>query len=51
MAREAARFVADAFHQIAVAGDHVGLVIDQAVAKARGQMRSASAMPTALAMP
>ena len=34
MAGQRDRFVADAFHQIAVAGDDIGLVVDQIVAEA-----------------
>ena len=37
MPGEPDRLVADAFHQIAVAGDDIGLVIDQLVAEARIQ--------------
>ena len=35
MAGERDRFLADAFHQAAVAGDHVGAVVDEIVAEAR----------------
>ena len=38
MAGERDRFLADAFHQVAVGGEHVGLVIDDAVAELGGQM-------------
>ena len=36
MAGEIDRLLADAFHQAAVAGDDVGVVIDEVVAEARG---------------
>ena len=32
------RFMADAFHQAAIAGEHVGMVIDDIVAKFGGQL-------------
>ena len=52
MAGERGRLVADAFHQAAVAGEDVGVVVDDAGAEARlAARRSASAMPTALASP
>ncbi len=35
MARQARGFLGDAFHQIAVARDHIGLVVDEAVAEPR----------------
>ena len=43
--------MADALHQVAVTGDNPGAVIDQLLAEARGHIRSASAMPTAVARP
>ena len=33
MAGQRDRFLADAFHQAAIAGDHVGVVIDQSLPK------------------
>ena len=38
MAGERDRFLADAFHQVAVGGNDVGLVVDDAVAEHRGEM-------------
>ena len=38
MAGERDRLLADAFHQVAVGGDHVGLVIDHVVAELGGEM-------------
>ncbi len=32
------RFVADAFHQAAIAGDHIGVVVDEPVAEAGGEV-------------
>ena len=51
MAGERDRLLADAFHQVAVAGDHIGRVIDQSSPKRAARWRSAIAMPTALARP
>jgi hypothetical protein len=51
MAGKRDRLLADAFHQAAVAGDDIGVVIDQVGAEARASLRSAMAMPTALASP
>ena len=33
MAGECDRFVADAFHQIAIGSDHIGFVVDDGVAE------------------
>ena len=38
MAGERDRFLADAFHQVAVGGEHVGLVIDHIGAEHGGEM-------------
>ena len=38
VAGERDRLLADAFHQIAVGGEHIGVVIDELVAELRGQM-------------
>jgi hypothetical protein len=46
--------VADAFHQAAVAHEHIGEVVDDAVVRrlnSAASSFSASAMPTALVMP
>ena len=51
MAGERDRLLGDAFHQVAVGGEHIGVVVDQIVAEFARQMRSAMAMPTALARP
>ena len=52
VAGERDRLLADAFHQVAVAGEHIGVVVDEVVAEAaRSACRSAIAMPTALARP
>ena len=52
MAGKVDRLLADALHQAAVAGDHIGVVVDEVGAdSARCSMRSASAMPTAVARP
>jgi hypothetical protein len=52
MAGQRDGFLADAFHQAAVAGEHIGVVVDQPVAEfVSCSLRSAMAMPTALAMP
>ena len=46
------RLLADALHQVAVGGEHVGSVVDDVAAELRAaRCRSAIAMPTALAMP
>ena len=47
MAGERDRFLADAFHQVAVGGEHIGVVIDDVARRTRPRAcRSASAMPT-----
>ena len=51
MAGERDRFLADALHQAAVAGKHIGPVVDEVVAELAFMRRSASAMPTALPSP
>ena len=51
MAGERDGLLADAFHQVAVGGEHVGLVIDDRVAELGSQCFSAIAMPTAVARP
>ena len=51
MAGERDGFLADAFHQVAVGGDHIGLVVDHASPNSAARCRSAIAMPTALARP
>ena len=38
VAGERDRLVADAFHQAAVAGDHLGVVVDEVVAEPRGEV-------------
>jgi hypothetical protein len=51
MAGEVDRLVADAFLQAAVAGDHIGEMVDQLLAEPRRHHFSPSAMPTAVAIP
>ena len=51
MSGERDGFLADAFHQVAVGGEHVGLVIDESAPNSAARCRSAIAMPTALARP
>ena len=45
------RLLADALHQVAVGGEHVGVVIDDLSPNTAARWRSAIAMPTALARP
>jgi len=48
-ARAANRLLRDAFHQVAVGGEHVGVVVDDAAAEHGAEgWRSAIAMPTAI---
>ena len=52
MAREVDRLVADPLHQATVAGDHIGVMIDEIAAEARVvHALGPTAMPTAVEMP
>ena len=51
MARERDRFLADAFDPTAIAGNHIGLMIENFAAGRAASTVSASAVPTDVATP